>query len=337
MKVIRFAQFGMGPIGVESVKLALDKGWLECLGAVDVDPKKIGKTVADLTGDSRSGAARVYASFDELCDHAKPDVVLHTAGSKANLSIEQITPIVRRGVNVASTCEELLFPQLRAADAAAKLDALCRQSGARIVGTGVNPGFVMDVLPVCITGVSRSVRSIRVERVVDASTRREPLQRKIGSGMAPEAFRRLFAEGKAGHAGFRESIALLGHCMGWPFDDVSETCEPVVAQRMIRTKFLEVSPGQSCGLHQRCIGKIRGETKIELDLKMYLGADDPHDAIRIEGEPPLDVLLRGGVAGDQATVAALINVIPRLLEAAPGLKLMTDLSVPAWTPPSESK
>jgi hypothetical protein len=240
-------------------------------------------------------------------------------------------------VSVASTCEELLFPRLRAADAAAKLNALCRETGARVVGTGVNPGFVMDVLPVCITGVSRSVRSIRVERVVDASTRREPLQRKIGSGMAPEDFRRLFAEGKAGHAGFRESAALLGHCMGWRFDEVIETCEPVVAQRTIRTKFLEVAAGQSCGLHQRCVGTLGGETKIELDLKMFLGAEDPHDAIRIEGEPPLAVLLRGGVAGDQATVAALINVVPRLLVAEPGLKLMTDLAVPSWKPAWEIK
>ena len=318
MKQVRFAQFGMGPIGVESVRLAASKRWLQCVGAIDIDSRKVGKSVGELIGEHGLDGAKVYGSFDDLCKQVVPDIVLHTAGSKAAASIEQMLPIVRRGVSVASTCEEMLFPRLRAHDAAVKLDEACRASRARVVGTGVNPGFVMDVLPVCVTGVSRTVKSIYVERVVDASTRREPLQRKIGSGMEPSVFKGLFAEGKAGHAGFRESMALLGHCMGWALDDVTETCEPVIAKETIRTKFLEVAPGKTCGLHQRCVGKVKGVMKIEMDLKMYLGAPEPHDAIRIDGDPPLDLLMRGGVAGDHATVAAPINVIPRLLRAELG-------------------
>jgi hypothetical protein len=332
MKHVQFAQFGMGPIGIESVRLAATKPWLACAGAIDVDPKKIGKSVGELTGDHRLDGVLVYESFDKLCERATvPQIVLHTAGSKAHVSIEQILPIASRGVSVASTCEELLFPKLRAAESAAALDKVCRDKNARVVATGVNPGFVMDVLPVCMTGVSRSVKSIYVERVVDASTRRGPLQRKIGSGMNPDDFRRLFAEGKAGHAGLKESAALIGHCMGWMFEELLETCEPIIAKQSIQTKHLEVQSGQTCGLHQRCTGTTNGETKLELDLKMYLGAPDPHDAIRIAGEPPLDVLVRGGVAGDHATVAALINVIPRLLKAEAGLRLLTDLAVPTWS------
>src|SRR5205814_5528902 len=135
-------------------------------------------------------------------------------GSKADAAIAQIKPIAERGVSVISSCEELLVPRFRAPRLADELDAICKKSGARVLGTGVNPGFIMDLLPVCMTGVSRTVEHIYVQRVVNASTRRQPLQKKIGSGMEPEEMRRLFKEGKAGHAGFMESLWLIGHAMG---------------------------------------------------------------------------------------------------------------------------
>ena len=330
---IKIAQFGLGPIGLETLRLLATKPWARIVGGVDIDPAKVGRTLAELDpgvgDDSTPGAPRVHASFAPLLDAARPDVIVHTAGSKAGPAIEQIVPIARAGVSVVSSCEELLFPWHRAPEAATELDRACRDSGARVVATGVNPGFVMDLLPVCLTGVSRRVESLYAERVVNASTRREPLQRKIGSGMDPDAFRALFREGKAGHAGFQESAALVAHCLGWRVDRITETCEPVVAQRDITTRFFTVRRGQTCGLHQRAVATAGGADRIVMDLKMYLDAPNPHDAIRITGQPPLNVMIDGGVAGDDATVAALVNTIPRLLTAPPGLRLLTELAVPA--------
>ena len=212
---IKVAQFGLGPIGMESVKLAASKSWIEIVGGVDIDPAKQGKSLAELAGIEGRDIGRVYATFAELAEVSRPDVVLHTAGSRAEEAILQISPMARSGVSVVSSCEELLFPRLRAPKAAEGLDALCRDYGARVVGTGVNPGFVLDLLPVVLTGVSRSVERIYGERVVNASTRRGPLQKKIGSGMEPAEFQRLFDEQKAGHAGFQESLSLIAHSMGW--------------------------------------------------------------------------------------------------------------------------
>ena len=145
----------------------------------------------------------------------KPDVVVHTAGSRAKLSFEQCKPMLQKGLAVVSSCEELLFPAHRAPKETVAMDKLCRKSGGRILGTGVNPGFVLDLLPVCLSGVCRSVKSVYGERVVNASTRRQPLQKKIGSGLEPAEFKRLWNEGKAGHAGFQESLLLIAHAFGW--------------------------------------------------------------------------------------------------------------------------
>ena len=328
---IRVAQFGMGMIGIEALRLAATKPWIEVTGGVDIDPAKAGNALASFTGIEAQRFCRVFPTFEALCAGGKPDVVLHTAGSKAAESFDQIEPMIRAGVSIASTCEELLYPQLREPQRSVEIDDLCKRFGAGVVGTGVNPGFVMDVLPVCLTGVSRAVQSICAERVVNASTRRMQLQRKIGSGMDPEHFRELFRAGKAGHAGFRESAALICHCLGWEVENISETCEPLIADHDIKTEFFSVKTGLTCGLHQIVEANVSGLGKpLVMDLKMYLDAKDPHDAVRVIGEPMLDLRLNGGVAGDHATVAALVNVIPRLLKAGGGLHLMTDLAVPSW-------
>jgi 2,4-diaminopentanoate dehydrogenase len=331
-RVIKIAQFGLGPIGIETLKLLSNKPWAQVIGGVDIDPAKVGKTLTDLGAGSEDAMreSKVFDSFDKLLATAQPDVVLHTAGSKIIPTIGQIIPMVRAGVSVISSCEELLFPYHRAYDESRELDRACKESGARVVGTGVNPGFVMDLLPVCMTGVSRRVDSLYIERVVNASTRRMPLQKKIGSGMDPEEFRALFAVGKAGHAGFQESAALVAHCLGWEPDEIKETCEPVVAERDIRTDYFHVKRGLTCGLHQQVRVLVMGMQRIVMDLKMYLDAPDPHDAVKIKGDPSIDLNIEGGVAGDHATVAALVNAIPRILMVSPGLRLMTDLPVPSY-------
>jgi hypothetical protein len=331
MKKIRIAQFGLGPIGIETLKLVATKPWAEIVGGIDIDPTKTGKDLAELTQSKELAGKRVYRSLKDLLAFKKPHVIFHTAVSKFKDAYAQIEPMARMGISVVSSCEELLFPELREPELAAKLERVCKKNGARVIGTGVNPGFVMDLLPLCMTGVSRDVRAVHVQRVVNASTRRAPLQRKIGSGMAPEEFRRLFKAGKAGHAGLKESLALIAHCLGWKTGQILETGDAVIAEHDLRTQFLEVKQGQTCGLHQRAEAKVNGKVCLTLDLKMYLDAPEPHDAIQIEGEPPLNVVINDGVAGDQATVAALVNAAPRLLQARPGLLLVTDLPVPRIT------
>lgn len=331
MQRTKIAQFGLGPIGLESLRLAATRPDLEIVGAVDHDPAKAGRPLADLTGTGALDGLVVAPTLDELFRENAPAVILHTASSGAAAALAQVRPALELGASVVSTSEELIFPALRSPALAKECDALCRHTGARIVATGVNPGFVMDVLPLCLTGVCREVDAIAIERVVDASTRRQPLQAKIGCGQAPAEFRARLAAGRAGHAGLRESLALVAHALGWRLEELRDVAEPVVAERPLRTEHFAVAPGQVCGIRQRAAGVVGGRERLVLDLAMYLGAPEPRDVIVVRGRPELNVRIAGGVAGDAATVAALVNTIPRLLAAAPGLRLLTELSVPVWT------
>ena len=324
--MIQLAQFGLGPIGLETIKLAATKPWARIIGAVDIDPDKIGRSLGELTGLPALNHARVFNSYDSLAAVARPDVVLHTTVSRFRAAYPQLEQLARAGVSVVSSCEELLFPQLREPVLAGQLDALAQSTGARLVGTGVNPGYVMDLLAVTLTGVYRHVERIEVNRVVNASLRRLPLQKKIGSGLAPEEFRELFRAGKMGHVGLVESLALVAHCLAWPLGPVHETCDPVLAPRDLQTQFLHVPRGRTCGIHHRAEASTADGKTIVLDLVMALDAENPCDEIRVTGDPPIHAVLHGGVHGDHATVAALVNTAARIRDAAPGLRLMTDLS-----------
>jgi 4-hydroxy-tetrahydrodipicolinate reductase len=322
---IKVAQFGLGPIGQSSIRLLAERKNFEIVGGIDIQPALSGKLVGDVCGLPSLAKAKIYPTFEEMWKKVKPDVIVHTAGSRARITFEQCKPMLQRGLAVVSSCEELLFPAHRAPKETVAIDKLCRKSGGRILGTGVNPGFVLDLLPVCLSGVCRSVRSVYGERVVNASTRRQPLQKKIGSGLEPAEFKRLWSEGKAGHAGFQESLLLIAHSFGWKIGKVTETLEPVIADHDIKTQYFSVKEGLTCGLHQVVKAESNEGHSIHLDLKMYLDARDPHDLVRLESDPPVEAVLNGGVAGDSATVAALINAIPRLLKSPAGVRLMTNI------------
>ncbi|MEK7243657.1 MAG: dihydrodipicolinate reductase [Thermodesulfobacteriota bacterium] len=326
-KKIRVIHYGLGPIGLATAKLVLTKPDMEIVGAVDIAKEMVGKDLGEILGVQPIGV-HVTDNAERLFAKVQADVVVHTAGSRLKRVVGQVEEILRGGKNLVSSAEELLFATPENAEAAAKIDKLAREKGVTVLGTGVNPGFVMDALPLTLTGVCEEVREVHVERVVDAGTRRYPLQRKIGAGMTPELFREKVAEKAMGHVGLRESLYLIADRLHFVLDDVRETVEPVIAEKPLKTDYFELKPGDVAGIRNIGEGFREGKKIVTLDLRMYIGAEDPHDSIRIVGTPDLTLRIEGGVAGDQATAAILVNSIPSVIAASPGLVTVKDLPAP---------
>ena len=262
------------------------------------------------------------------------DVVVHSTSSALTTVYPQLMSIVSAEKSVISSCEELAFPWVRYPEISSKLDRRARETGVRVLGTGVNPGFVMDFLPLVLATASQQVRSIRVERVVDVGTRRMNLQRKVGVGLSVEGFQRGANDGAIGHVGLRESLLMIADTMGWRLDDVAETLEPLIAQGRHKTEYFSVERGYVRGLRQSVRGVSAGRAVVRLDLEMSLGADDPRDVIRIDGTPPVEVRVPGGIEGDQATSAIVTNCIPAVSRSrAVGLLSMRDLPVVPYLRP----
>ncbi len=328
MSALRVLSVGLGPIGLEAARLALAGRSLELVGAVDLDPEKAGRDLAELLGLDEATGLRVERDLAAALARARPDVAILCTGSTVPAVLADVERIVRAGAGVVSSCEELLWPALQHPELARRLDAAARSGGSAILGTGVNPGFVLDFLPVVLSGVSRRVERVRGVRILDAAARRLPLQKKVGAGLAVEEFRRLVAAGRLGHVGMRESVALVGHALGFDLDEVTQTVEPVVAERRIETAHLVVEPGRAAGIRNLGFGRSGGETRVELVLEMYVGAPDPRDEIFLEGDPPLHLAIEGGTPGDAATAAILVNSLAGVAAAPPGLKTVLDLPPP---------
>lgn len=329
---LRIVQYGLGPIGQEVARTVLKKqktGALELVGAIDIDPDKVGKDVTTIIGGNSSPSnVQIQQEAEHVLTETDPDVVLHSTTSFLDGVADQLKHCVEVGADVVSSTEELAFPFERHPDLAAELDEAARQNGQVIVGTGVNPGYAMDTLALAATGTCISVNSVEITRIVDASKRRRPLQEKIGAGLSKEEFAEKKATGTFGHIGLRESLLMVAEGLGWSLDEIEETLEPVVAEERVKTPYLSVEEGEVTGIHHAIVGRRRGEEVLSLNLQMHVGANSSKDAVKVEGEPPIDLVVRNGIFGDTATVGALVNTTPLAVEAGPGLKTMKDLPVP---------
>jgi 4-hydroxy-tetrahydrodipicolinate reductase len=321
-KPIRIIQYGLGAIGQAAARLVLDRKGLQLVGAVDRDPKLIGRDLGDLLGRNRKLGFEVSDKLGEA------DVVIHCSTSKFEECAAQMGEIARAGMHCVSSCEEALFPYYRHRALAEKLNEVCVKHSVACVGTGVNPGFVMDTLAVVATAVCRRVDAVRVLRIVDAGTRREALQRKVGAGLTEEEFHKLAQQQKIRHVGLTESLVFVADALGWNLERIEEQIAPVLSLKEVTTQHLTVHRNEVAGVRQIAHGWRDKHEVLRLELQMYVGAPVPRDEIEIDGDPPLHLVMHGGTPGDVATPAILVNMIPRLVEARPGLHTMRTLSLP---------
>jgi hypothetical protein len=322
----RILQYGLGPIGSAVARHVVERDGLELVAGIDIDPAKVGKDAGDVIGLGRPLGFDVVESLSQALAGAEADVVLHTTSSYFDRFKPQILEILEAGLDVVSTSEELSFPWLAHAEEAAEVDAAAKRAGKTVLGTGVNPGFLMDSLPLNLTAICQRVDHIDVTRVINASTRRGPFQAKIGSAMSVEDFEAKMAAGRMGHVGLPESMGMVFHTLGKKLVRYESGVEPVVADKTVKTEHFQVQPGQVKGLKQVARGFSEDGEFLTLTFIAALEAGDEADTITITGSPNLEVTLKG-TNGDIATVAITVNAIRRVREAAPGLVTMRDLPI----------
>ncbi len=331
-KRIRAIQYGVGPIGASIARLMREKQAIEICGAIDTDPAKAGRDLGEVVGAADAPWGVKISADAQAVLAQSADIVIHSTSSSLPKVMDQLLACLEAEACVVSTCEELSYPFRKYPDLAAKLDAAAKDWGVALVGTGVNPGFVMDKLIVTLAAVSQRIEHARAVRVVDASKRRLPLQKKIGAGLTVEEFRARVGAGVIKHVGLPESVAMVADALGLPVDEIAETIEPVVAAERVTTEFVTVEPGQAAGVHQIARGTAAGKELVYLELRMYVGAKDPGDAVELTGHPNISLVIPGGVQGDVATAAVVVNTIPAILDAPAGLRTSRDLPLGFFPP-----
>ena len=336
MDKVRVVLCGIGAVGRRIAEFLLTKEGVEIVGAIDVAKDKVGRDLGEVLGIEKKLGVAVSDDADVVLSGAQTDVMVHATTSFLKQVYPQIAKALEHGVNVVSTCEELSYPYFANIDIARKLDELAKRHGATVLGTGVNPGFVMDTLPITLTGACQKVNAIKVTRSLDAANRRVPFQKKIGAGLTPQELKQKLEKREiTAHVGLEQSMNLIASALGWELDEVKVApVESVIAERHVASKVeggVTVKPGQVAGLKQSGWAIREGKRVITLDMRAYMGGEE-YELYTIDGVPPINMKNTPCMHGDLSTVAVIVNSIPKVINAPPGLVTMKDLLIPSATP-----
>jgi 4-hydroxy-tetrahydrodipicolinate reductase len=334
MESVRVVSYGIGVIGKRLARHLLTKKGVEIVGAIDINPEIVGKDLGEVLGIDALGVI-ISNDADGVLSKTKPEIVCHTTMSYLRQTYDQFAQILRHGVNVVSTCEELAYPYAtkEGGEYAEKLDQLAKENSATLLGTGINPGFLMDTLPIFLTGVCTRVDDIYITRQMDAATRRVPFQKKIGAGLSIGEFSEKITNHEiTGHVGLEQSIQMIADAVGWELDEIKvDQVQPVVLDEDGASDAIEVPKGHNAGSMQMAYGMKEGKALITMDFKAYIGAPEEFDSVTIRGEPPINEKTSPCVHGDFGTIAITSNMIPQVINSDPGFKTMVDMPPPHAT------
>jgi len=324
-RTVKVAIAGLGPVGQAVARAVISTPGLKLVAVADPSPLIAGRDLGVVLGLPRKLKVKVEGRPERFFKKVRADAAFVCTFSHLKEVKPQLTALINRRINVLTTCEELVHSIPARAAAFKELDRLAKRKKVSLLATGINPGFAMDALALALTAPCARVRRVSVTRIVDAAARKLALQRRVGAGLNLGQFRRAVTDGTVRHVGLVESAHLIAAGLGWKLDRVDETLEPAIAPRDLDTQELRIPAGAATGIRQSVHAYRSGELAISLDLQVYVGAESPRDHILIDGDPSLDATLAGGINGETATAAVLLNSLPRLLAAPAGLLTVRDL------------
>jgi 4-hydroxy-tetrahydrodipicolinate reductase len=324
-RTVKVAIAGLGPVGQALARAVLQTQGLKLVAVADPSPVVAGRDLGVVLGLPRKLRIKVEGRPERFFKKVRADAAFVCTSSLLKETKPQVQALLARRINVLTTCEELVHPTPARASAFKELDKLARRRKVSLLATGVNPGFTMDALALALTAPCARVRRVSVTRVVDAAARKLALQRRVGAGLNLGQFRRAVTEGTVRHVGLVESAHMIAAGLGWKLDRVDESLEPAIAPRDLDTQELRIPAGAAAGIRQSVRAYRGGELAVSLDLQVYVGAESPRDHVLVDGDPSVDATLAGGVNGETAAAAVLLNSLPRVLAARAGLLTVRDL------------
>lgn len=335
-KNVKVAIWGFGAMGSGMAEVLLRKKGVDIVGVCDIHPDRVGKSMFDVLGVPKGDRKEVVIKGDitKVIKKQSADVVLLCTDSFTAKTFDKIKLIVELGINVVSTAEEMSYPKAQEPKLAAKINKLAKANGVSVLGTGINPGLMMDLLAILMTGACTDVEYVKCERVNSLSPFGPAVMEEQGVGITLEEFNKQSEAGHlAGHVGFNESVTMICDAIGWKLDKaVEQTMAPIVSNVHRKTKYAEVLPGNVAGCTMKGYGYVDGKLAVEMihpqQIEPELEGTNTGDYVVIKGTPNVNLSNKPEIPGGIGTIAMCINMIPHVINARPGLHTMIDLPVP---------
>jgi len=333
MKEVKVIIWGLGAMGSGMAELLLKKKGIEIVGAVGRG-SKVGKSMYDFLSVERGNRPDVIIGTPEdVITEKEEDVVLCCKDSFKKTAFDRLKFVLEKKINVVSSAEEMSYPMAKSPELAKKLDEIAKANGVSILGTGINPGLIMDLLVVIMTGCCEEVEHIISRRVNSLSPFGPAVMEEQGIGITEEEFINGVKTGKlSGHVGFHESINMIADAIGWKVDKVTQSMDPILTDVDRKSPYGFAKAGNVAGCAMKGFGYVDGELKIEMDHPQQIEPEqvgvNTGDYVIIKGTPNINMVNSPEVPGGIGTIAMCVNMIPHVINARPGLHTMIDLPVP---------
>lgn len=335
MDKVKVVIWGFGAMGSGMARMIANKKGIEIVGVCDMHPERVGRDIYDVLGIDRAGRkpVTIMAKIEEVLTPRCCDIALCATDSFTKDAFPRLKYCLEQKVNVISTAEEMSFPAAKNPELAAQLDELAKKNGVTILGTGINPGLIMDLLVIVMTGCMVDVEHIEAKRVNSLSPFGPTVMHEQGVGFTKEAFDKAVKDGSmAGHVGFHESVAMIGAALGWKIDKFEQQMKPIVTGVDRKSPHGYAKAGDVAGVNMTGQGYVDGKVKIDMihpqQIEPEMEGTLTGDYVTIKGTPPINLANKPEVEGGLGTIAMCVNMIPNVINAEPGLKTMIDLPVP---------
>ncbi len=313
-------------------KILLNKQGIEIVGAICSTERKNGLDLGEVLETDQLGIT-CSNEPEEVLSSTPADILLLSTLSFTRDNYPQILQALGYDLNIITIAEEMAYPAVNEPELTARMHAAAQKRGVTILGTGINPGFVLDTLILVLTGACANVERISASRVNDLSPFGPTVMRTQGVGTTVEEFEAGLKAGEiVGHVGFKESISMIADSLGWELDQIEESREPIVSSCSRQTEHISVEPGMVAGCRHTARGIREGEVIITLEhpqqIHPQLEGVETGDYITIAGTPEIEMSITPEIPGGIGTMAVAVNMIPHVLEASAGLVTMKDLPLP---------
>lgn len=335
MEKVKVAIWGFGAMGSGIAKVLLRKKGVDIVGVCDIHPERVNRSIYDILGVEKNGRPDVVvcSEIEKVVHDANCDICVLATDSFTRKAFDKIKYVVGQKVNVISTAEEMSYPKAQEPELAAEIDRLAKANGVSVLGTGINPGLMMDLLAICLTGCMTDVESVTCRRVNSLSPFGPAVMEEQGVGLTVDAFNKGVADGTlAGHVGFAESVGMIAEALGWKVDKFEQQMKPIVTSVDRKSPYGFAAAGDVAGVNMTGQGYVYGEVKIDMihpqQIEPEMEGTHTGDYIVLKGTPEVNMAINPEVDGGIGTIAMVVNMIPHVINARPGLKTMLDLPVP---------
>lgn len=335
MENVKVSIWGFGAMGSGMARMLLNKKGIDIVGVCDMHPQREGKSIFEVLGIDRGIREDVIIrkNIDEVISEKSCDICLCATDSFTKNAFPRLKYVLEKKINVISTAEEMAYPKANNPELAEELDRIARENGVTILGTGINPGLIMDLLVVCLTGCMTDVTHIEAKRINSLSPFGPAVMEEQGVGLKENEFLDKVGSGElAGHVGFRESVNMIADALGWKLDNFSQQMAPIITSVDRKSPHGFAASGDVAGVNMTGQGYVDGSVKIDMihpqQIEPELEGTYTGDYITIKGTPEVNMSIKPEVDGGLGTIAMVVNMIPHVINATPGLKTMIDLPVP---------